>query len=462
MISGPQSGAYFAMKWNMAGGDPALGAEIRIVAQQPMAQHHVIVVALPTPIAGTEAYYVAYAQPVAGGPLRYFLMEKAMSQPGEAERAYVAEYRAGGMRIRHDDLPAVSLEAFVGHLLHELTQSPPMPATAPMSPLNSTGPTAYAARPVAPQKSGGSGKWVALGIVGVLGLGFLAYFVQRRMEMAEWQERREARDAAAKEAKGANKAARKRAQQRLDEIDKPYKTCLDTERARAAKALELARSNRVLDARDVRPKDGDVLVGAKTYRMPTDKVPVALAFGGKGKTSWIPVSRWIARDASACKAPPKAHADLRSELSQIEPSEYASRREETYTTHTAKLDELVESLDGFSQPAAPAPSAIVVANEACLSTVVAHYDNVGGGGLNPMGVDLKSFNCTSSLTWISMDGKRLASATARGSAHPGRQPPTTTATDLHGINDTTWAKASQNAADQLQKKINGWGGGATP
>lgn len=459
-LTGPNGPAYLAMKWDMAGGDPQLSPAIRIVLNQPLAGHHVLVVSMPQPLAPTEAYFVAYACPPRG-PLRFFVMERGVGQPGEPERAFVSEYRADGMRIRHGDLPATTVEAFVGAIVQDLTAAPAAHAPAMQPPgMPSTMPVTMP-HGAPPKRGGGSGKWFALGGLGLLLAAGASYMVWQDMRMQAWQERRDAREAAEEEARDANKAARKTAKARLDEVGKPYQTCLAEERERAKKALELARSQRSLDARNVRPKKKDValLVNAMAYRLPTDKTPVALAFNGRGATDWIPVSDWIARKGTACKAPPKAYEELQSALAAAAPNKYDYDRKKQYEEHTEKLTNLTASLEGKGTQNVGKPNALVVVEESCKQTVVAHYDDISNNPLYAGGVDLKRYNCTASATWITLDGKRLASVTARGSAHPGRQPPTTTASDLNGINTTTHATARKKATDQLQKTINTWGGG---
>ena len=99
-----------------------------MVARKWLAHDEVLVVALPEPTAAGEAYFVAYVRPHAGGQLRFFVMERGVD--GDAgPRACVAELRAGGMRIRHGDLYAVSLDAFVAYVESEL--SSPVADTPP-------------------------------------------------------------------------------------------------------------------------------------------------------------------------------------------------------------------------------------------------------------------------------------------------------------------------------------------
>lgn len=314
-LTGPNHAAYFAMKWDMAGGDPQSAAQIQIVLQQPLAGHHVIVVAMPAPMAPTEAHFVAYARPNAGGPLRYLVMEQGIQNPGEPLRAFTSEYRADGMRIRNGDLPSVSLEAFIGHLVEELTQSAPPFAPAPFagqpqsfgSPpsaglpgnpygaaggMPSTVPMAVPPRVGAPNQ-GGAGKWFVIGGLGLIAAAVSGYSIWDHMRMQAWQERRDAQDAAADEAEKANSKARKRAKARIDVVGTAYQTCLSDESKPAKKALEVARSKRALEGRNVRPKKQHLatLKNAKAYQLPSDATPVAFAFGSRGSSHWISTLR---------------------------------------------------------------------------------------------------------------------------------------------------------------------------
>ncbi len=484
VISGADGPAYFAMKWHTAGGDPELASQLRIVMNQPMAGYHVIVVSMPTPAAPTEAYFVAYARSGVGVPLRYFVMERGVQDVGSPERAYVAEYRADGMRIQHGRLPAVSIEAFTGHLMQELTVAPasvpaistppfsvpPASATVMAAPLRPSVPpmtvppmTVPPSR-VRPNKSG-LAKWIALGVVGlvgVVGAGVVAYMTWDYARVQAHQARSDARDAAAAQAAKGNRTARKDARQRLIELERDHRSCLDTERSAAKNTLALARSSRTFSGRNKRPGDSvlGALKSAVVYEVPTDAAPATLAFDGTGGTDWIPVSPWMSRTGTACDPLPTAYHDLDKSLQTRKPGKYRYDKKRRSDENTEAIEELVAALAGKGSQSAPASSVLAVVGRSCKETAVTHYHGAPGNPHNRRGLNLLRYSCKATVTWVAKDGSLLARLTAKGSARPGTRPRNTTTSELLQTNRATLAKAHKSSSDQLQKAMNAWVGGA--
>jgi hypothetical protein len=450
MITGPQAAMYFAMKWDMAGGDPALTSQIRLAAQTQMGPWQLVVVAAPEALNATEAHFVAYARNVTGGPVRYFVMEKGATTPPEPPRAFVAEWRADQMRIRHGDLPAVTLDAFMAHLGSELGGAP---SISPMSYGSPPGMAMPMHRPQ-PQKSSGVGKWIAVGAVGLIGTigGLIA--ISSHLTEKEWREREEKREAAAKAAKDETRDAKKRAEDALAAVDKPLAACTAAHQTHVNGVVDKAKAASSLSTRSSAPKDKNALVGAMAYNAPTEEQPVASAAFAKGEQAWIPTTAWISRKGSLCAELPKAYADLKAELVWTEPYDYASDFAEKHKEHAEKLDRLSSELKSVKIDTPAHPPVVVVSND-CTTTTIASYNGVGGLGTYSE-MDLYRYSCTAKLVWLDANGKVLAAAVGTGNANPTEQPMTSSTSQLASLNSDTEGRAEQQAAEALQKMVTGW------
>lgn len=441
------------MRWAACSGDPALAGELRAAAPVPLGTWQVLVVAVPEPAAPSEAHFVAYARPALGGPLRYFVLEKASTGPGEPPRAFMSEWTRDGMRVRYGDASAVSVDAFLAQVTAELSAQ----SAAPPPPMFNTS-MAPMAVPPAPKK-GGAGKWIALGSVGVLGSLVAGYLILDHYEKKEWRERYEREQAAEKAAEHAYEAARERSEKTLADLAKPRAACLAAEGRAAQTAVERAVSKSSLRVSLRRPKADAAMAGAAAYLPPDDKGQTQAAFARGG--AWIPTTPWISRDVSTCKAPSPSHAALKSALGEAPIERYAANRQEKLEERAQQLDALEEAASDAPTPSAPALTTIAVTDMSCTQVVVASYNTVfldqptSGGGV----AELFRYDCTAKIHWIDLEGQLIAAASARAGANPATQPASTTASALGGINDATYQRARDDAAAALQKTITDWGGG---
>jgi hypothetical protein len=129
-LAGPGAADALRTMWETAGGTAAeLPRVERVDASGGLER---VVIVPPPAVAATEAHAIAIVRrPTAPEKLGYFVMERGLPSAGR-ERAFVAEYRADGARIRGDDLPAVALDAFLQRLDASLATrgADPFPAIA--------------------------------------------------------------------------------------------------------------------------------------------------------------------------------------------------------------------------------------------------------------------------------------------------------------------------------------------
>ncbi|MEM9874329.1 MAG: hypothetical protein AAF928_05515 [Myxococcota bacterium] len=145
-LQGPDAQTYLHERWETeAGGDPADAEDLDVVDRLELGRVAIVLISFPAPEAGAEPHYAAIVRGREGG-FRFFVMEKGVTQKGEAPRAFTSEWGADGSRVRGADLDDVSAAGFTAAVkswlgpeaLRPLAPPPPrsarpaVPAPAPV------------------------------------------------------------------------------------------------------------------------------------------------------------------------------------------------------------------------------------------------------------------------------------------------------------------------------------------
>jgi hypothetical protein len=153
--------------------DLADGSVITVTPVQSVPGVEALVVTLPPPIAPAECFFVALVRSP-GQPARYFVAERGVDAIAGTPRAFWAEWRTrpgtGTMRIRGQDLPAISMEALITAAAAECLGAPATSSPIPAAP----------AVVIAPKKKGKGALIAGCGCLSVLGFvlavgGYLLY-----------------------------------------------------------------------------------------------------------------------------------------------------------------------------------------------------------------------------------------------------------------------------------------------
>jgi hypothetical protein len=122
MLTGAGATDYLAMQWQASKeGDPVPARGLGVEGVFPRNGLEILVVRMPPPEAPTEAHYIAIVRrPKKPTDPIYFVMERG-SPDEKGERAYVAELRPDGSRVRKSDIPAISVDAFLKSVVEEVS-----------------------------------------------------------------------------------------------------------------------------------------------------------------------------------------------------------------------------------------------------------------------------------------------------------------------------------------------------
>ncbi len=329
-------------------------------------------------------------------------------------------------------------------------------ALAPSTPttLTSTAPvySSLAVRHRPARKFGRGVLWV-VGLILLLGLGFTGFVVvmkktnaeQRRKDMAANAERES-------EARHAYRHARKKARERVAELEGAYRKCVSAEEQIAVTAFNAAVVGGAFEGGDVRPTDKSQLVKAVAYVKP-EGGPLQLAFAADKNEEWIPASPWVSRGASSCPSVPKGVKTIEHWLQQSVPKDAYSltRFYKENRDHLVELTDAIAALESAGEP--KVPSALVVASQTCDYRVVSSYDS---SDRSDKIVDLKSYTCATSLTWIDRAGKRLARVVGSGRARPSEVPKLALVRQLGHLNGTTRTNAETASTKRVRVILEKW------